>query len=829
MMRPATPPIPTNVSNSLIRFLQQAEKHLHAGDAAAAQSACERVLRTAPRNPDALFLLGIALLSQGRVADAVPAFEKVLAADRRHGAALENLGLAHLMLGRFGEAELALQRASSLVGAPASVFMRLGIAMLEQGRAAEAVSALRRALALDPRDPDCQLNLGRCLAATGDTDGAHDCFEAALRLAPERPEPTLNLGVMALQRDDLIEAQRWFERSIAQAPMLPDARLNLAIVLQRQDRFDPAAEQLRTALTFSPSNPAVLSELARTFALQRRLEQAREQYLHALAVAPDFAPANEGMASVCIAMGRCREAIQHLRATLATEPSNVAALSALASAQLETGDLLAAQEAAQKALTLEPLYAASYATLANVHLLRDDLGQALTVLEAGYSKTQASALLGMLTYQLRQACDWDKWRNAWHELRPLLDSEASLGSPFWLLCEPTTAAQQLGYTRRWASARFGERKALTPAAPREAHRVRVGYLSADLHDHATAYLVAEVLEHHDRDRFEVFAYSYGPEDNSAMRRRLRDACEHFTDIALEPDDLAAERIRADTLDILVDLKGYTLGDRLTIMAKRPCAVQLTWLGYPGTTGSSFIDYLIADPVVVPAGAEGQYSERILRLPHCYQPNDRARKLAQPRCRQDYGLPAQGFVFCCFNQTYKITPDVFAVWMRLLTAVPGSVLWLFESNPLAKAHLSRFAGQHGVDPERLVFASRLPNSEHLARYCVADLALDTFPYTSHTTMSDALWSGCVSVALCGETFAARVSTSVLTAAGLPDLVTHSLDRYENLALKLASDPDLMHRLRERIVNARDHAPLFDSRCFTRDLEALYLDVTSMPST
>jgi predicted O-linked N-acetylglucosamine transferase (SPINDLY family) len=249
-------------------------------------------------------------------------------------------------------------------------------------------------------------------------------------------------------------------------------------------------------------------------------------------------------------------------------------------------------------------------------------------------------------------------------------------------------------------------------------------------------------------------------------------------------------------------------------------VQLTWLGYPGTTGASFIDGAIADAFVIVPGAEADYSERILRLPHCYQPNDRKRAVDEPLSRSGYGLPETGFVFCCFNQTYKITPEVFSAWMRLLRAVPGSVLWLLESNLLARRNLAAAAEAGGIAAERLVFAPRLPNAQHLARYRVADLALDTFPYTSHTTLSDALWCGCPAVGLCGQTFASRVSGSLLTTAGLPDLITEDLDGYERLALRLATQPDHWEAIRARVRHARDASPLFDSLGFTRDLEQLY---------
>ncbi len=427
---------------------------------------------------------------------------------------------------------------------------------------------------------------------------------------------------------------------------------------------------------------------------------------------------------------------------------------------------------------------------------------------------------------------------AWEEIARRLDREADLGSPFWMLLEATTPEQQLDYTRRWANAQFGtssgtssgtsngkrrsgnagDRPAEIPGRPR---RVRVGYLSSEFHEHAIAYLLAGVLEAHDRSHFEIHAYSYGPEDHSPMRARLRQACEHFIDIAREPDDAVVRRIEADALDILVDLKGYTMGARSAILARRPCPVQVNWLGYPGTLGASFIDCLIADGYVIPPGRESAYSERVVRLNHCWQSNDRKRPVAEPLARSEHGLPEPGFVFCCFAQAVKITPDIFARWMSLLRTVPGSVLWLAEDNARATQALKEAACAHGIAPERVVFSPRVPFARHLARYRVADLALDTFPYTSHSTASDALWCGCPLVALSGATFAARVSGSILTHAGLPDLITGSLDDYERLAHALATDSQRLEDVRSRVAAAQTSS-LFDAESFARDLERLYRD-------
>ena len=775
--------------------MKQARERLQQGDIAGAQSLCQQVLRSAPRNPEALCLLAVAQLMGGQPAEAVPLFQQALSGDPQNGMALEHLGLAHLMLGQFAEAKQMLRRAVVLPGAPASVPMRLGVALLNQQQYAEAIRYLKQSLARDPESADGHLNLGQAYAQSGDVAAARAEFETVLRLQPGRAEAAFNLGVLALQSDDLGTAREWFERVLAQAPRYVDAMVSLGIVLQRQGR----------------------------------LGDAHERFAAALRAAPDHPGAHEGLAFTCLGLGRMQEAIEHLRALLQSDSAHRAALSALADALFELGELDEAAATAEHLLALQPDEPKAYGTLANVHIVRGQPDRAVAVLAAGYKATDNSGLLGMLTYQLRQTCEWEKWRNAWAKLAPEIERSATLGSPFWLLCEPTTAQEQRSYTERWAEVRFASAVSTAPAPPPKRstgrERIRIGYLSSDLQEHAAAYLVTEVLELHDRDRFEVFAYSHGPDDGGAMRQRIRAACEHFVDIAWEPDDVAAQRIRDDRIDILVDLKGYTAGDRLTIMARRPCAVQVTWLGYPGTTGARFMDYLIADPFIIPVGQESAYTERVVRMPHCYQPNDRKRPVDSPLSRAEYGLPDDAFVFCCFNQSYKITPDIFGVWMRLLKDIPASVLWLLGTNAAAKTNLLRKAQTAGVAAERLVFAGKVSYAAHLARYAVVDLALDTFPYTSHTILSDALWCGSPTVALCGETFASRVSGSILTAAGLPDLVTYATADYEQLACKLATDPRFLADTRARAMDARDHSPLFDSTAFTRDLERIYVSLAA----
>ncbi|MDB5901836.1 MAG: glycosyltransferase [Betaproteobacteria bacterium] len=745
------------MSASVQRKLQQAHQHLQNGNAAAAAASCEDVLQRAPRNPDALWLLGAARLMAGRADEAASLLERVVLAAPDHGAALEQLGVAHLIRADYAAAEKALRAAKALRGAPASVHVRLGLALFHQGKHADAIDALRRALELDPLLVEAHAALGRAYGAQGNWSEAQRAFEAILARAPDDADTLYNLGIVSFEQGDAAAACSWFERCLSRAPGHIEAR--------------------------------------------------------------------ERLAAAYLILGRIAQASAELRRIVDAQPANFQAICSLAEASFQSGALDDAVAFGRRALALDPAQSRPYSLIAQAHHVRGELDLAVDALEEGFARTHADPLLGTLVHLTHRQCDWSRWSSAWAVMQARLGESAHLGSPLWLLSENTTPEQQLSYTQRWVAQNYPAPRPETPLdmprRERTRERIRIGYYSGDFHQHPVPCLAVETFELHDRSRFEVFAYSYGPDDGSALRRRLENAFEHFVDVAWDPDDVVEKRMREDDLDILIDLKGYTAGDRLAVMARRPCALQVEWLGYPGPMGAPFIDYVIADEIVIPPGAERHYSERVVRLPHCYQANDRKRPSPAPRPRAQYGLPEDGFVFCCFNQTAKITPDVFERWMALLRAVPMSVLWLLEDNRWANANLKSAAQASGIDADRVIIAPRLPVVEHLARYRAADLALDTFPYTSHTTGSDALWSGCPLVALRGETFAARVSASLLTHCGVPELITDSLDRYQALAYALATDPARLQALRVRLSAARESAPLFDSAAFTRDLESLYV--------
>jgi predicted O-linked N-acetylglucosamine transferase (SPINDLY family) len=525
---------------------------------------------------------------------------------------------------------------------------------------------------------------------------------------------------------------------------------------------------------------------------------------------------------------RLDDAARVFRAALEVAPSNPdlwIRLGEVGVTQYTSGSRAQAEECFRKALALRA-DADGFRNLAHVLGLDGKHGDALDALRAAFDlQPDAPTVRSSLLVEMQRVCDWSRF----DELSATVLDTASRDAtgepvfPFNLVSLASTPAQQLACARRFARS-ISDGVSRARAAFRfdrpDASRLRIGYLSSEFHEHATAYLAAELFELHDRSRYEVFAYSYGPDERSAMRQRLRAAFEHFVDIRALASEDAAAAIHADAIDILVDLKGFTLHARPDISALRPAPVQVSFLGYPGSMGADYIDYLVGDRFVVPEALERDYSEALVLMPGSYQVNDRRRPAGKAPGRAEVGLPSDAFIFCCFNQTYKILPPTFACWMRMLSAVPGSVLWLLDWNPWATANLRSAAQKHGVDGTRLVFGPMLSQEAHLGRIQAADLFLDTFPYTAHTTGSDALWAGLPLLTRCGETFASRVAGGLLHAVGLPELVTETEEAYESLGIALARQPERLSLLRTRLQRNRDACALFDTPRFVRHLQSAY---------
>ena len=591
---------------------------------------------------------------------------------------------------------------------------------------------------------------------------------------------------LALHRQGrLAEAEKLYRKLAGRGPHGFDAQHMLGLVLLQRGALPAAAQALHRAIALNSRVAAAHNNLGTCRQRQGQLAEALASHEAALALQPGLAAAAVNRGNALAALGRQAEALASHRLALATEADSAEALYGSGLALSALGREPEAAVAFDRALTLRP-----------------DLPW-----------LPGAALLSRLA-----VCDWDRLAERRDALLAQVARGEPAADPFLLL-----GLVDAPGLHRQAAAIYAARHDPVRAAPPPVagERIRLGYFSADFHDHATAHLVADLLERHDRSRFEVTGFHFGPARDGAMRRRLRAAFDRFVDLDGLDDQAAAARARQVPLDIAVDLKGYTLGARPGILAARAAPVQVNWLGYPGTMAAAWLDYLIGDATVTPAAAQPLYRECLVRLPHSYQPNDRHRAIgAEIPGRAACGLPPEGFVFCCFNNSWKLLPEQFGAWMRLLHAVPGSVLWLLDSGAALQANLRREAVARGIAPARLVFAPRVPLPQHLARHAVADLFLDTLPYNAHTTASDALWAGLPVLTRPGEAFAGRVAASLLRAVGLAELVVETATEYEALALALARDPARLAALRQRLALNRATAPLFDTDRFAQHLEAAF---------
>jgi protein O-GlcNAc transferase len=625
----------------------------------------------------------------------------------------------------------------------------------------------------------------------GRLDQAEHLYRAILKVAPSDIDCLHNLGTLCIQRGRYPDAVELARAILRHQPDLALAHYTLGVALRGLGRLEEAAVCCRATLRLAPESAEAYNTLGDILRALGRYEEAERCCREALRLKPDYGEAHNNLGNALGFLSRLEEAETCFREALRLRPRDPIAYNNLGTVLVHQRKLVEAAEALRRASALRPDDADARATW----------------------------------FQVKQRiCDWSDYRE--HEAKILSGTRrlALPGMAHNLLGLASTAEQQFAYARRVAATLAVPESAKFPAfLPRLGERVRLGYLSSAFREFPTAYLAVGVIEHHDRRSFETIGYSAGLDDGSAMRGRIAAAFDRFVDVSKIPDLEAARLIHSDAVDVLIDLNGYLPEpeNRARILAYRPAPIQVNYLGYPGTMGADFIDYILVDPFVVPADQQRFFTERLVHLPHCYQCNDDKREIARATpARAEYGLPEDGFVFCCFNDSYKLTPDLFDIWMRLLHAVRGSVMWLLERDPAASANLLREAAVRGVAPERLVFARRLPLSEHLARHRFADLFLDTLPCNAHTTASDALWAGLPLLTCTGNTFVGRVAGSLLRAIGLGELITTSLDEYEALALRLAHDAELLGRLRTRLAQNRLTFPLFDTERSTRNLEAAY---------
>jgi protein O-GlcNAc transferase len=730
-----------------------------------------------------------------------------------------------MTLHRGGKLEAAARLYRAILAAGPNDFDALhllGVLLSSRRQSAEGIELIKRALALQPNFAGAHNNLGTALLAAKQPADAVASFQRAVELKADFAEAHSNLGNALAELGRREEAVASHRQAIALKPDYAEAYNNLGNVLTALGRFDDAAEACQRALEIRPNYAKAHHNLATAHARQRRQEEAIAAFRQAIAANPDYAEAYRDLGDALLAQRRDDEAVVALERAVRLRPDDADAHISLGSAlssQRQMGDAVAAY---RRAIALQPDHAVAHHGLGNALAAAGDLEDAA---QSYRRASEAKAVDCPALLQYVQVCNqMCAWRQAAPHSQALLAQarhESFIGPPLPILAVADDPAAQHAAARAFVRHRIGsDYRALWNGERYQHQRIKLAYFSCDLREHPAARLIVDLMERHDRSQFEVFAISCGPDDKSALRRRLSLACDHFIDVQPLADAAIAQRLRALEIDVLVDLDGHREASRSRVLAWRPVPAQVAFLGYPATMGADFIDYAIVDRTVVPEEQQPFFSEKLIYLPDCFQVSDSKRPTPPPTSRAKLGLPEQALVFCCFNNSYKITAAFFEVWMRLLAAVPGSVLWLIADNRWAQANLQDEARRAGIDPARLIFTPRVDYPSYLAHQLAADLFLDTSPYNGGDTCNDALWCGLPLITCCGSSYASRMAASLLKAIGMPELVTHSLAQYEDLALALARAPARLASLKDQLVHNKTRTALFNTERFCRNIEAAF---------
>ena len=701
------------------------------------------------------------------------------------------LGALHLNANQLIDAEKCFRQACKLNAKFADGYGNLANCLKMQNKVNEAKSTYKKALAINPEFPEVLFSLGNIYYNEKKYDEALELYKSASSLNTKESKYYENLATTYLAVGELEEADKAIQ--IANQ-LLPNQENILNIkgsILHGQGKFNAAMEEFNNGLSLNPNNSTLLNNLGTSLKHLGRYEEALVITSKSIEIDPSSCEALNNFGSTLCNLDKLPQSIRFFLKAIEVDPEYSPAYTNLADALASSGKPLDALDAYRLAYEND-----------NNNL---------------YSKEK-------FELQARAVCDWSKKVLETGKTRFDTKENNKVCAPWGQLFSEDDPAKQLERSKAWTQAMYGKIKPLPFIERPKNDKIKIGYFSADFHDFPGMYLMAGMLENHDRNKFEVYAFSYGPNKQDAMRKRIENAVDHFIDIREYSFEDSVKLSRKLNIDIAIHRNGFTNNTRHELFSRGVAPIQINYLGYPGSLGSDCIDYIIADHTVIPREYEKFYSENILFMPDCYQPNDNTRKIAETTTtRKDFGLPEDAIVFCCFNNIYKISEVEFQIWMEILNEVDNSVLWLYKSNDYMVDNLKNEACKSGVDPDRLVFADRLPHADHLARHKHADLFLDTFNYNAHTTASDALWAGLPVVTKIGHQFAARVSASALMALESPELITHSVTEYKALIVELAKNKEKLRSLKGKIAIKKQTAPLFNTQRYTKEFENLLVNV------
>jgi protein O-GlcNAc transferase len=734
-------------------------------------------------------------------------------------------GLEFLEGQKLREAESRFRQALALMPDRVSILTNLSAVLIRLGKMSEARELARRSVALDKTNEQGWLNLGICLESDGSFLEALDCHETALAIKPDSAEAWSNRGnaLRELRRYD--EALASYEKALSLKPDYAEAWANRGNTLRDLKRYDDALASYDKALLIRPDYAEAWSHRGLTLGDLRRHAEALAHHDKAVALRPDYAEAWSNRGLALGALKRRDEELACYEKALAIKPDFAEAWSNLGGLLLAKKDFKKALASCDKALGIKPDFSEAWHIRG---LLNHELKQYNDALacyqKAAGTQREIPYLMGHWLSTKMLLCDWDGLDEIREQVIMGVEQGERVCEPFPFLAVSGSAALQKKCAETFVADNYAHLSA--PPVARERNqlsgKLRIGYFSSDFRSHPVSFLAAGLFESHDRSKFEVIGFNLHEPTGDLVERRVSASFDAFLNLSSVDYAQAIQLIREKNLDIAIDLNGHTAGQRTEFFAQRMAPVQVNYLGYSGTMGAKFIDYIVGDDVLIPEELRHNYVEKIAYMPNSFMVNDSKKEISnRVFTRSEMGLPEDAFVFCCFNNGYKIAPDVFGIWMNLLEKVPGSVLWLSSQDKIAVENLKKECQKKGIVSDRLVFAERMDQmSEHLARQRLADLFLDTFYYNAHTTASDALWAGLPVLTCMGGAFASRVAGSLLNAVGLPQLITRSHSEYERLAYELATSSTQLKEIRARLAENRLTYPLFDTALFTRHIEDAY---------
>ena len=824
---------------------------------AAAVELMTKALKINPRHAPTHNNRGLVLRELGQLDAAIAAYDKAIAIAPDYVDAYSNRGNALAELKKFGAAIASYNKAIAIKPDFAQAYLNRGNALMDLRQLEPAVESFDKAIEIQPGFAQAHCNRGNALKGLGLLAPAIASYQQAIVLTPDYAAAHSNLGTACLELGQFDAAVASYDNAIAVRPEFAEAYYNRGNALQELKRVDAAIASYEKAIALQPDFAAAHFNRGNALQKLRQPDAAVASYDKAISFQPDYVEAHTNRGNLLAKLGNFKAAVSSYDQAIFHNPQHAKAHSNRGNVLAQLRQFDAAVASYDRAIQIDPEYAEAYDNRGNALVELKRLDEAIASYDKAISlrpdfaephshrgntlysmkkhdaaiasyesalriKPDFEFLFGMLQSARMQLCDWQDFDHRILLLEEKIRTGARASPPFSALALIDSSALHRTCAETYANEKYPPASKATAFARRaRSDKIRIGYYAGDYYNHPVAFLIAGLFELHDRDRFEVIAFSSGPNKQDEMRKRLELSFDRFIDVRDSSDEDVARMSRDMGIDIAIDLSGYTADGRTGIFSHRAAPIQVNYLGYPGTTGAAYFDYIIADNYVIPPEARQYYPEKIVAMPDSYQVNDSKRVIADTQfSREDLGLPGTGFVFCCFNNNFKITPGTFDIWMRVLKAVDGSVLWLFEDNPVAADHLRGEAQKRGVPAERLVFAHRMPLADHLARHRAADLFIDTLPYNAHTTCSDALWAGLPVLTLMGESFAARVAASLLNAVGLPELVTSTPAQYEALAIELATNPQRLAGIKQTLAENRLVAPLFDTARFARHIEAAY---------